>query len=354
MTATLRTIACMMLLMSATVAELRAQNAQTVNLFESREYRCTEGQFQGTVFRYRLFVPRLMKPGEHYPLIVWMHGHGNEPGTNNVGQLAWVDFMLNDPYDVEKYRFFVVVVQCPQKHTWSEQTGSVGTDDKRPDDMLTVTADIVRKTMKECPVDPNRVYAMGVSSGAAASLELAMRDPRLYAAVVPLACLGSDESRAAKLVTVPIWAFVNNGERAGVERMVAAVQTAGGNAHLTVADAWGHDAWSSPLKGGILDWILAQRRGGPCWIPPGHDAWQWWHVLTIPATIVVFVRLAWSLEQWRRRRQGRQAEQNAERTSQSASVLVISLSRWEKENPKEARAAKHYENRDSCDKLPSS
>ena len=223
-------------------------------------------------------------------------------------------------------------------------------DEKRPDDMLTVTADIVRKTMSGCPVDPNRVYAMGVSSGAAASLELAMRDPKLYAAVVPLACLGSDESRAAMLVKIPIWAFINNGERAGVERMVAAVQTAGGNAYLTVADAWGHDAWSTPLKGGIIEWILAQRRGGPCWWPPGHDVWQWWHVLTIPAAVVVFVRLAWSLEQWRRRRAinsetagqavrstsrpaSQEAAQVVERTCQSASegVTIISLSLWERD-----------------------
>jgi hypothetical protein len=149
---------------------------------------------------------------------------------------------------------------------------------------------------------------LGISSGAAASWELAMREPELFAAVVPLASSGSDELRAAKLATIPIWAFVNKGERAGVERMITALQAAGGNAYLTIADAPGHDAWSAPLQGDILEWILAQRRGAFCWTPPGHDTWQWWHVLTISAAIVVLARLAWSVEQRRRTRRLRKIE----------------------------------------------
>ena len=65
---------------------------------------------------------------------------------------------------------------------------------------------------------------------------------------------------------IPIWAFINQGERAGVESMVAAVQAAGGNAYLTVADAPGHNAWSAPLQGGILSGFSpsgAGRSAGP-------------------------------------------------------------------------------------------
>ncbi len=155
--------------------------------------------------------------------------------------------------------------------------------------------------MRDRPVDPDRVYLVGISAGAAAALEMAMRSPGLYAALVPLACLGSDESRAAMLVKIPIWAFVNKGERNGVEKMVAAVQAAGGNACLTIADARGHNAWSAPLKGGIVEWILAQRRGAVCWTPPGHDPWQWWHILTLPTAFLLFLRLAWCVEQRRRK-----------------------------------------------------
>ena len=51
-----------------------------------------------------------------------------------------------------------------------------------------------------------------------------------------------------------------------------------------------------------MDWMLAQRRGAFCWTPPGCRPWQWWHILTLPCALLVFVRLAWSIEQWRRRR----------------------------------------------------
>ena len=162
--------------------------------------------------------------------------------------------MLDDPAHAEKYRFFVLAVQCPWELGWFDQTGDASPGTRRSDDMLTVAADILRRTMRECPVDPDRVYLLGISSGASASWEMATRWPELFAALVPLACgsSGSDESRAEKLIKIPIWAFINNGERAGVERMVSAVQAAGGNAFLTVADSPGHNAWSAPLRGGSL------------------------------------------------------------------------------------------------------
>jgi len=295
MTVATRIIAGVLLVISA-AAEIRAQ---TVDLFEAREYRCSNARFKRKLFKYRLFVPRGARPGERFPLLLWLHGLG-EGGDNNTAQLRWIDLMLDDPRHAEKYRFFVLAVQCPWDLSWSG--GAAGTANEQPTDMLSVTADILQETMDRHPVERDRVYLAGISAGAAATWEMAMRHPELFAAVVPLACAsGSDESRAAKLVKIPIWVFINKGERAGMERMVAAVRAAGGNAYLTVADAAGHDAWSAPLKGGILQWMLAQRRGAPCWTPPGHDVWQWWHELTIPAAVVVFVRLAWFIEQWRRR-----------------------------------------------------
>ncbi len=293
MTVAMRITAGVVLVISA-AAEIRAQ---TVELFESREHHSTEGRFEGRSFKYRLFVPRSITPGRRYPLLIWIHGKG-DGGTNNVGQLKWIDLMLDEPAHAEKYRFFVLAVQCPMDLPWFDQTAAA---DGSPDDMLTVMTDILRETMLSNPVDRDRISLIGISSGASAAWEMAMRHPRLFAALVPLACAsGSDESRAARLVKIPIWAFINNGERKGVESMVNAVQAAGGNAYLTVADAYGHDAWSTPLRGGILEWILAQRRGAFCWTPPGHDPWQWWHVLTLPLAFLAFLRVAWALEQRRR------------------------------------------------------
>jgi poly(3-hydroxybutyrate) depolymerase len=293
----IRTMAVAVLVVLAATDVIRGQ---LVELFEPREHHCTDGRFQGRVFPYRLFVPRAMKTGQRYPLLIWMHGRG-DGGTDNARHLKWLELMLDDPTHPDEYRFFILAVQCPMNLAWFDQAGDASSGAKRHEDMLTVTANILQKTMSDCTIDPDRVYLLGISSGAAASWELAMREPELFAAVVPLASGGSDESRATKLVKIPIWAFVNQGERIGVAKMVAVVQAAGGNAYLTVANAPGHDAWSAPLQGGILDWILVQRRSPFCWTPPGHDLWQWWHVLTLPTAILVFLRLAWCIEQRRRR-----------------------------------------------------
>jgi poly(3-hydroxybutyrate) depolymerase len=297
------------LILASAAGEANAQvadfGARAGKLFESREYRCAEGRFTGRSVKYGLFAPRSAKPQERFPLLVWMHGYGD-----NARPLRWIDKMLDDPDHAEKYRFFVLVAECPTDLAWFDQTGNAVAETKRPDDMLAVMTDLLRKMMGERAVDPDRVYLVGISYGATTSWEWAMRDPELFAAVVPLASGGSDESRAAKLARIPIWAFVNRGERKGVEGMVAAVQAAGGNAYLTVADAPDHDAWSAPLQGGILDWILAQRRGPLCWTPPGREPWQWWHVLTMPATFLAILRLAWWMEQRRRRSTSRTSEAN--------------------------------------------
>ena len=108
--------------------------------------------------------------------------------------------------------------------------------------MLTVTADILQKTMRECPIDTNRIYLAGLSAGGAGCWKMAMRYPDLFAAVIPMASDGGDSSRATKLANVPIWAFINDGERKGVEDTVAVVKSADGIVHLTVMQAPGHDS----------------------------------------------------------------------------------------------------------------
>ena len=125
--------------------EVRAQPAefdQIVKLFDQRQYLCPNGRFSGRTFKYRLFVPRGARPGERFPLLIWFHGAG-EAGDDNVLQMRWMELMLDDSGHAEKYRFFILVVQSPGG-SWFDRPGSAA--DPQPDDMLGVTADIVRES----------------------------------------------------------------------------------------------------------------------------------------------------------------------------------------------------------------
>jgi poly(3-hydroxybutyrate) depolymerase len=273
------------------------------DLFAAKEYRFTGGRYHQELFRYRLFVPRLLDTKDRYPLLVWLHGNG-ESGSDNQMSLRYFWFFLDDPAHLEKYRYFILALQCPKTDpSWYHGCGNVGSEKGQSDEMLTVTAEVLRRTMREYPVDADRVYLAGVCSGAGGCWEMAMRYPEWFAAVVPMAAPMGDLSRVNELVNIPIWAFISSSEQdCGVKETVAALKNVRGNVRLTVTPTPGHDCWSEPMCGGIMDWMLAQRRGAPCWTPPGSRLWQWWHVLTLPAALLVFVRLAWAIEQRRRQR----------------------------------------------------
>jgi predicted peptidase len=283
------------------------------DLFESHDYRYTGGRCHQEPFRYRLFVPRSLKPTERCPLLVWLHGHG-EHGRDNLKNLRWLELALDDREHVEQYRFFILATQSPDGN-WAR--GAVAL----PDDMLTVTAAILQKTVQEYPVDQDRVYLSGVSNGGSACWEMAIRHPEWFAAVVPMGSSGGRISRAGSLVNIPIWAFHNRNDKEaspdGVKRMVAAVEKAGGNVHLTLLEGkwresseawsewwWSHDCWSEAFRQfDIMAWMLAQnRRSWVCWTPPGGRHWRWWHISTVPCVLLAVVWLGWCLEGRRRRR----------------------------------------------------
>ena len=230
------------------------------DFFDVCEYRYTGGQYENELFRYRLFKPRSMQPGERYPLLLWLHGLG-EAGSENLRSIRHLDLLFGDLAHMEKYRFFVLIVQCPRNNpTWFRGSAVA-------DDMLTVVAEILKKTICEQPVDRDRVYLAGVSSGGSGCWEMAMRYPDLFAAIVPMGSGGGDVSRAANLVSIPIWAFHSLDDKStpptGTMEMTTAVEHAGGNICLTLPAREQHDCWSVAFqKYDIMGWMLAQRRGG--------------------------------------------------------------------------------------------
>ena len=170
-------------------------------------------------------------------------------------------------------------------------------------DMLTVVADLLEKTMREQPVDPDRVYLLGISSGGNACWDLASRHPDWFAAIVPISPGCGDLSQAAKLAATPIWVFQDYGDRPeATVRMVEAIEAAGGNIHLTMPRTGDHDTWTLALRGyDVVNWMLEQRREARiCWRPPGCKPWRWWHILGVPLAFAGIVGVGWYSEQRRR------------------------------------------------------
>lgn len=204
---------------------------------------------QSEGMNYVIRYPNHYKEEEKYPVLIFLHGAGTR-GTDIQKMLGNPFFQLTDSY--ADFPFVSIAPQC-HKDTWF--------------DLFTQLQEFVRKIVKEAYADPERIYLMGVSMGGYAAWQLAMSMPEVFAAMVPV-CGGGMYWNAARLISVPIWAF--HGAKDGVvfpeesKKMTDAVNRLGGSAKLTVYPDRMHDAWSDTYRNPeVFRWLLEHKKENP-------------------------------------------------------------------------------------------
>lgn len=207
-----------------------------------------QGNFGGDL-PFLLRVPKDLKTGGKYPLLLFLHGAG-ETGNDNQKQLKHDPTKLA-PKDVfEKNPMIVVAPQCPADQGWGGQT-------------LETVIKMVKDFQKELPVDPERIYITGLSMGGYGTWSALSLEPRLFAAAIPI-CGGGDVASVRKFNKVPIWAFHNDGDPTvsveGSRSMIAALKKAGADPKYTEYQSTQHDAWTRTYKDpGLWEWLLNQK-----------------------------------------------------------------------------------------------
>lgn len=194
---------------------------------------------------YILKYPDNYEEGKKYPVIMFLHGAGSR-GNDIEKVKANPFFCITDEY--ENFPFIIAAPQCCTD-TWFDAFETL----KR----LTLSIYDSEFTDKE------HFYAMGASMGGYASWQLAMSMPDLFAAVVPI-CGGGMYWNAGRLVNVSVWAFHGALDNTVFceesEKMVNAVNNAGGNAKLTVYPNNSHDAWSDTYSNKeVFEWLLSNK-----------------------------------------------------------------------------------------------
>jgi poly(3-hydroxybutyrate) depolymerase len=270
---------------------------QIVNRFMSKEYEYEEGldyeddkgKFRQTRFRYRLHEPELPKPGERYPLIVWLHGCGDERGWDNLSQLQYLEKTL---FAAGSRQFYVLAPQAPlipgAPGVWHNRMADPENRsvEGQEEEMLTVVMKILDKTLQEEAVDPDRVTLVGISCAANACLELGIRHPERWAALAPLSLGRLPAKQLAGLPDCPIWAFNNRFDEyhspdsfAELSLVIDEARKLGVNfGHTLVAnDQYKHDAWTLAFQQyDLLEWLLVQNRNNSGWAyPPGVKPADW-------------------------------------------------------------------------------
>jgi predicted peptidase len=185
-------------LSAAAVLPRRLLAATDTEVFVAEMYRNAREQ----TMPYRLFVPPAYDKRRQYPLVLWLCGSAGR-GNNNLNQISIGNVIgthvWTTPENQAKHPCFVVAPQCPDNEAWSEGGA-------KPAAPLWLALEILNELRRKFRIDPRRLYVAGQSMGGFGTWSIIFAHPETFAAAIPL-CGGGDETQAAKLTRMPIWAF---------------------------------------------------------------------------------------------------------------------------------------------------
>jgi predicted peptidase len=198
--------------------------------------------------QYRLYGGKRLREKERYPLVIYLHGR-----TGNVmePERPWE---LGPFVEEDAYRKRSCIIFSPQSPDGG-QTGWHG-------DLAEKVVTVVKRLIKELPVDENRVYLTGFSMGGYGTFHLLSTHPELFAAGVPIAG-GGNPSTAENFSKVPVWVFHGDQDDAvDVEqsrKLVAALEDEDAPVKYTEMKGKGHGIVGEVYQNEELhEWLFEQ------------------------------------------------------------------------------------------------
>lgn len=231
------------------------------DLYEADTYTHSDGQ----KVPYRLMKPEKIEKDKSYPLILFLHG-GGENGSDNDLHLYIGAADFAKPENREKHPCFALFPQCPAGSHWIQRdrrSRLVGKNDKTSDP-LDLAFVLVEKLMTELPIDKDRIYVTGLCTGGVGTWTAIQRRPDFFAAAIPI-CGGGDTNQAEKLKNIPLWAFHGDQDKVvpveDTKKTIAALIKVGGKPKMTIYPGVGHNSWSATYGNPeVLNWLFDQKK----------------------------------------------------------------------------------------------
>ena len=216
---------------------------------------------------YRMLMPEKIKEETKYPLVLFLHGHG-ERGDDNEKQLRHGSLLFSNPANEDLYPAFVVFPQC-EGTAWTEpydeRTFMPGAPIPEESNEERLLVDLLEELINRYPIDTNRVYIMGISMGAIGTYDLVVRYPEKFAAAVPI-CGAINPERLVNAKNVPFFIFQGADDKvvpilAGREAYEA-LKAVGADVKYREYYGAGHeetwtDAFNNP---DLLKWLFSKNR----------------------------------------------------------------------------------------------
>jgi predicted esterase/DNA-binding beta-propeller fold protein YncE len=209
--------------------------------------------YDPSTLNHLLFLPRDTSALENgkYPLIISLHGIG-ESGNDlwrvkNEGLPKILDGKNTFP-------FIVAAPQCPSSTEWYYNGGIQAKVNTMIDSLIA-----------RYPVDVNRIYLTGLSMGGIGTIDLAIRYPNRFAALMPIAFRIEDGWNVCAIKNIPIWAF--HGEKDDIipfskaQTVINMLTVCGASPVFTSYPDLYHDAWTRTYNNpAVYEWLLTKKK----------------------------------------------------------------------------------------------
>jgi len=208
--------------------------------------------YDPSTLNYLLFTPRDSSAVENgkFPLIISLHGIGER------GEDLWrvkgdgLPKILDGKND---FPFIVISPQCPLSTEWYYNDGI----------QLKINK-LIDSAIVRYPVDTSRIYLTGFSMGGIGTLDLAIRYPYRFAALLPIAFRIEDGWDLCIIKDIPLWGF--HGQHDPIiplykaQSVITALINCGGSPLFTIYSDLFHDAWTRTYNNpAVYDWLLTKR-----------------------------------------------------------------------------------------------
>jgi predicted peptidase len=241
--------------------------AQDLSLYEKHWYVKS-----GDSLPYRVLLPENYDASKKYPLIYFLHGAG-ERGNDNEKQLIHGSKLFLKEDVRKNFPAIVVFPQCPEQDFWSNVNIGRDSTGKRvfnfqeggtPTKSMTLAEDLLKDLMKKYPISKKQVYVGGLSMGGMGTFEIVRRNPKVFAAAIPI-CGGGSPATAGKMKKVNFWVF--HGAKDDVvpqscsDVMVDALKKANAPVKYTIYPEANHNSWDAAFaEPELLKWLFSIKK----------------------------------------------------------------------------------------------
>ena len=238
---------------------LMAQN----DLFMKQEFIS-----KSDTLRYRILFPENYDISKKYPLVLFLHGSG-ERGSDNEKQLVHGSYLFTNDSNKRDFPAIVIFPQCPSNDFWApikdRDTGKFSyVNAEQPTKSMQLVIDLTKSFIKNESVDSNRIYVIGLSMGGMGTFDLICREPKLFAAAVPI-CGGVNNERVNVVSQMPIRIYHGAIDNVvPLEHSQSAFDTlksfGSKQCELIIFPNTGHNSWDQAFKEpDFLSWIFSKR-----------------------------------------------------------------------------------------------